>query len=428
MNLLLPGYLRFRYPAKLLVVTSLAVSLLAARGWDRAFGGRSDRVQRLLLALGGVSLLGLLGVIAVRPFWSGWLAAVPADPLFGPLDAFGAWRDLAFAFAQTAILCGAFVWLLRAYGRSMSGRAGGLALAVAPIAALMLLAADLAWSNAWLVATAPGKAAVSESRFGRITTPHDAAAVSDGPALVRVWRHPIWMPPAWRESAATDRLEEAMRFDRDTLFPNYNLDMQIAVAEVHGTMMLRDYADFLARHRFLAADGGISALDLVSHAVLPPSKTMPPGWRPVDRTRDAVLWHNTGPLPRAWIVTSECSGRPRSVHGESCRVMHFDPQRVELEATLVEPGIVVLADQFYPGWRLEVSRAGEGSRRAPIERVHRVMRAARLPAGRYHLTFLFRPWIVYIGATISAAGWIALAGWAGWSFIKRQGGSRRSGT
>lgn len=42
MNLLLPGYLRFRYPAKLLVLAALAVSVLAAKGWDRTFAGKRE--------------------------------------------------------------------------------------------------------------------------------------------------------------------------------------------------------------------------------------------------------------------------------------------------------------------------------------------------------------------------------------------------
>ena len=85
---------------------------------------------------------------------------------------------------------------------------------------------------------------------------------------------------------------------------------------------------------------------------------------------------------------------------------------------MVEAGLVVLADQFYPGWCLEVSRAGEGARRVPIQRIHGVMRAAELPAGRHRLTFLFRPWLVYLGVVMSAAGWLALAGWIGWGYCR----------
>ena len=36
MTVVLPGYVYFRYPAKLLVIAALGLSMLAARGWDDA--------------------------------------------------------------------------------------------------------------------------------------------------------------------------------------------------------------------------------------------------------------------------------------------------------------------------------------------------------------------------------------------------------
>lgn len=411
MNLLLPGYVQFRYPAKLLVVTTLAMSVLAARGWDRAVAGRSRRPLRLLLAIAVVSLLGLVGAFAAGPFWDGWMAAVPADPLFGPFDASGAWRDLASGFAQTALLCAAFGGLLYGWGKANKGRAGGRILAATPYAALLLVAADLAWSNAWLVATAPGEVAVAPPRFGRRIAAAKRRSESDGTAPVRIWRHPIWLPEAWRETGSQRRLAESMRFDRDTLWPNYNFDARIAVAEVQGTMMLRDYAEFLAAGRFATDGEQVAVLDLASYAVLPPEKTMPRGWQAADRVPGAVLWRHHRPLPRAWIAGAGTAGRPRDVVGEACRVVSYRPQRIDVEATLHSPGLVVLAEQFYPGWRLQVSRAGEGGRHVSILRANRAMRAVELPAGRHRLTFQFRPRIVYLGAAISAAGWLVLIGW-----------------
>ena len=49
MTVLLPGYVQFRYPAKLLVIAAVALSVLSARGWDRALAGKSGRLQRVLL-------------------------------------------------------------------------------------------------------------------------------------------------------------------------------------------------------------------------------------------------------------------------------------------------------------------------------------------------------------------------------------------
>ena len=75
MTLVLPGYASFRYPAKLLVVAALALSVLAARGFDGVTAGPSVRFRRGLLWLGGASLLGAIVALAIRPFWPAWFAA-----------------------------------------------------------------------------------------------------------------------------------------------------------------------------------------------------------------------------------------------------------------------------------------------------------------------------------------------------------------
>ena len=91
---------------------------------------------------------------------------------------------------------------------------------------------------------------------------------------------------------------------------------------------------------------------------------------------------------------------------------HYDPLCVEIEARLAQPGLVILADQFYPGWELEVSPAGatEGARKTPVLRVNRVMRGAWLPPGVHRLVYRYRPWSLYWGAVLSGIGWAALVG------------------
>ncbi|MFN0018145.1 MAG: hypothetical protein ACKVP0_07800, partial [Pirellulaceae bacterium] len=55
MTTLLPEYVNFRYPAKLLVVSALALSQLAAFGWDRLFAQERRRFVAVLRWLGGTS-------------------------------------------------------------------------------------------------------------------------------------------------------------------------------------------------------------------------------------------------------------------------------------------------------------------------------------------------------------------------------------
>jgi hypothetical protein len=97
---------------------------------------------------------------------------------------------------------------------------------------------------------------------------------------------------------------------------------------------------------------------------------------------------------------------PPAEEEEVCRIAHYEPQRVEIEAELATPGLVLLSDLFYPGWELTVETDGQ-RQRFPIVRTNRVMRGALLPAGKHRLVYAYRPARFYCGAAISVAGWLA---------------------
>ena len=80
----------------------------------------------------------------------------------------------------------------------------------------------------------------------------------------------------------------------------------------------------------------------------------------------------------------------------------YEPDRVELKATLDRPGLVVLADVYYPGWTLAID-----GRPATIERANRMMRAAAVDRGEHTLAFTYRPASFRIGLVVTCA---ALAG------------------
>ncbi|MFH1922217.1 MAG: hypothetical protein ABIP48_20325 [Planctomycetota bacterium] len=520
----LPGYVYFRYPAKLLVIATLALSMLAVRGWDRTFREPAPRPARGLLWLGGVSLAGALAVAALFPMRQRWLGHVAPDVLFGPLDTAGACLDLLFALLQTAVLCAAGWWLLHCAGRD-SRKLGGTG--VSPVClcnhgqdaratqefsypkaiALVLIAVDLAVANGWMVACAPADEWQRQSKLATLLQEEQARRGDDQP--YRVFRRPIWMPPSWSSSASPDRMAEAMRWDRDTLWPKHNLPAAVAVAEVQGTMKPYDYQVLLwvtKRHALKSGDAVPPATPMLE-AMNPKylilrANDRPHGMEPValagteaDGLEDVSLWHNPEHLPRAWIVhrvevlppmasrdpreiwrrteqvfypegrrrdlresavveadvklipishqadtlrdsvpllrrssarrssaallalrqavahggeKSGLNAVPAEAGGETCRVTRYDPLCVEIEARLAQPGLVVLADQHYPGWHLEVETAGQPSRTVPILRTNRVMRGAWLEAGRHRLTYRYRPPRFLWGAWLSGLGWIGL--------------------
>ena len=58
MVVVLPGYAQFRYPAKWMVIATLAVAVLAGIGLDQCSPGSAQRLARRLRNVGTVSLAG----------------------------------------------------------------------------------------------------------------------------------------------------------------------------------------------------------------------------------------------------------------------------------------------------------------------------------------------------------------------------------
>jgi hypothetical protein len=99
---------------------------------------------------------------------------------------------------------------------------------------------------------------------------------------------------------------------------------------------------------------------------------------------------------------------------EAVVVVAHGPQRVEIKATLERPGLVILADAYYPGWRLTID-----GKPAPIYRANRLMRGAAVPAGEHVLVYTYEPRSFRIGLFISVGGVVALLIWAGSSWRAR---------
>ena len=125
---------------------------------------------------------------------------------------------------------------------------------------------------------------------------------------------------------------------------------------------------------------------------------------------DDEIWYDAtlkafDPFQLAWVEQGQETelapylpgGPPRQT--ESVQVRYPSPQRVEIDVALDSPGLVVLADVYYPGWELTI----EGNP-APIYRVNRIMRGAAVPAGKNHLVYTFAPESFRVGKMISLAG------------------------
>ncbi|WP_406699766.1 hypothetical protein V5E97_13015 [Singulisphaera sp. Ch08] len=99
--------------------------------------------------------------------------------------------------------------------------------------------------------------------------------------------------------------------------------------------------------------------------------------------------------------------------GEVVTVTKYGEQRVELDAVLERPGLVILSDVYYPGWRLTID-----DKPAPIYRTNRLMRGAAVPAGRHRLIYSYEPDSFRMGGRVSLVG-LAILVTLGFVFRRR---------
>jgi hypothetical protein len=97
----------------------------------------------------------------------------------------------------------------------------------------------------------------------------------------------------------------------------------------------------------------------------------------------------------------------------SAEVLEYDSTRVEVVAEMTEGGYLVLADAWYPGWRIEVVPLDGGVAREmrPL-RADLLFRAVHLTPGDWRVTFTYRPRALYVGSIASALGVVLLTAYA----------------
>jgi hypothetical protein len=506
----LPGFHTFRYPAKLLTFSCVALAALAALGWDALAAGATRRVRRALVAIGAILLVGLAASIALAgPVVAGWkrMESVRRGHSFGPFLPEAALADTRWSFGfGLAMLAASALLLLRLRPHRP---------ALAALAAVGLVALDLGIANSGMVLTVPQALFEAPPEVLKVIAEAEEADPADQP--YRVHRMSLWEPAAWLTTRSEDRVADFVRWERNTIQPKYAIPLGTSYTVTEGTAELYDFWFFFApfwgnpgsalrevlrmppdqkllyypRRGFDLWNSRYFVLPVVptnderratfsfvpntrmvyptegtfagpdgkalrarwgerdDWQVLRNERAMPRAWvvhelrvmAPVvgmrRAEREAIMeeilyqaddfWYNPSRVlhdPRriAWVETLApqelARFRPGGPAGARERVTFakYAPDEVVMEVTLDRPGVVVLADVFYPGWELTID-----GKSAEILRVNRLMRGAAVEGGPHRLVYRYRPRSVRVGAVLSLAGLVGLVGTLAWARGRRRG-------
>ena len=253
----LPGYVNFRYPAKLFVVASLLLCLLAAREFHRQLRDKClVRFRRFLLGLMFVSGLTLLSL---------WLAAIPVNNWFfgmqqrvatefGPFDQQAAWKGILFSILH-ALLASSGTLLLINQGLPTRLVSGGL---------VLLCMVDLLVANGQLNSTA------RSSLWNRNVSIVDS--LPEEGRLVRIYRtrSMIWSGKnEWLSGPRPNRIEQIVDWENQTLMPRHHLGIQDRrIGVVESFRSIEDYR-FASLMAYLDQRPGIRTQDSFDLAIAP---------------------------------------------------------------------------------------------------------------------------------------------------------------
>jgi hypothetical protein len=428
-----PGLAMFRYPSKYLILTVMAVAVLAALGWDALM---SDATRRLKLAapVGFAAVLAALALTATLvvfafPDTASSLATRCATALGVPQVESGA-RSLVGVAGPGAI---------RLLAISLIGGLAVSLVAMRPrmrLALMALIAGDLLLTNA---AINPTTDAASLAPFDWVALtrahPDDRVFVARDYAKDHAGSHEFAPPPAFRPDFPVVEYQAVYETALGSDLSSSGVRQPIS-REVTGlrpreylTLMRRlGASDREMRDRFLSWVGTRYFL-LMAPPSLPATRLAEIPFPPL------ALYESDPHGTRAFVVSSAVAepdagaaiaklfdpsfdpswtvvldrgdgGAPSGARGKAM-IREDGASAVAVDAEAPEGGgYLVLLDSDDPGWRVDVDGA-----KAEVLRADGVFRAVRLTAGKHEVRFRYVPrgWVPGTAISLAALALVAFA-------------------
>lgn len=121
-------------------------------------------------------------------------------------------------------------------------------------------------------------------------------------------------------------------------------------------------------------------------------------------SREAYIAETEAQRLRSFFASDRAGVAAAGVKETDISITHYGVNTVELHVRAPRPGLVVVADNYYPGWK---AFGPEGE--IPLVRVNYTVRGMPVIAGEQHIRMVFRPASLTWGALVSLLG-LVLAG------------------
>lgn len=213
MVVLLPKYVTFRYPAKLVMVALLSLSILAGLKLDQS--SRTGKTNAILVGAILVSLGSVAMIIFSEKIAS--IGAATNSNLFGPFDV---------ASCQSGILFSAIVSIVVVLSCALTMK---FSFRYSTVFILLVCCLDLLTQNRWLVPT------VTAENFERKTAWSDWATQNTMPTLIHQFgpnqSAEDQFPISWSQTSSQSRLDEIVEWQRDSLQAKHHLELAVQVLD-----------------------------------------------------------------------------------------------------------------------------------------------------------------------------------------------------
>jgi len=147
--------------------------------------------------------------------------------------------------------------------------------------------------------------------------------------------------------------------------------------------------------------------DFVLHRPAPRFRLLHAAVRAADEGASLRIVTDPAFDPAAMVVLEEEPpplAQPPAGAEERVQVVAETPERITLDVTLASPGLLVVSDTWYPGWRARVDGAT-----ARILRADHAFRALALTVGPHRVELAYAPLSFRLGAALSALGLVLVA-------------------